>query len=286
MTKELPPEIQKELAELPPLSDCTIKLFQIMGKEDHSLMEMGEVIEKDGPMSVRVLRVVNSAAFPTRKEVTSVRHAVSYLGERLVMGLAINESSGKAINKKLEGYGLEAGELWDMGLWTALASQQINKYTKHKTEDGSTFTAALLHDVGKIILSKFLEGSIPDAIKDMADEQIKDYLALEIEFLNTSHCEVGEELGRQWKLPTAIINVIRFHHNPAEAPEDFRELCYSVYLSDLLSYAKGQDDIGPAFFSKIDEGYLNYFSLNEETIETILSDVTDAYEREKKMYSQ
>jgi len=53
------------------------------------------------------------------------------------------------------------------------------------------------------------------------------------------HCELGERLSQAWKFPEYVSSVTRWHHNPAEAPEEFKAVCRHVYIADTQCCATG-----------------------------------------------
>ncbi len=56
-------------------------ILQELAREDLSLDRLKEILEKDPPLTYKLLKYINSSFFSLRYEVTSIRHALALLGE-------------------------------------------------------------------------------------------------------------------------------------------------------------------------------------------------------------
>ena len=93
------------------------------------------------------------------------------------------------------------------------------------------FTAALLHDVGKLILGKFVKEDI-NTIELKASEGIS-FEAAEHEVLGTDHAEIGAHILKNWSIPQEIVDAVRWHHDPDSA-EKSSILIDVVHVADVL----------------------------------------------------
>ncbi len=96
------------------------------------------------------------------------------------------------------------------------------------------FTAGLLHDIGRLLLSN----SVPDrmlAVEEYMIRQRVDVLSAELHLIGLTHTAVGETLMRHWGLPPLLIDCARCHH---EAVHDgpHRSATHLVYLANQLSH--------------------------------------------------
>jgi HD-like signal output (HDOD) protein len=229
-------EIRAACREIQPLSHSVTRLLMLMGDGKRSAAQVGQVVEADPALTLNLLRTVNSAAFGLRQPVTSAAAAVAYLGDRLVLAVAINCAAGRVFQRPLEGYAGPAGALWRHCLRTALASREIAGRCVRPPDPDTAFTAGILHDVGKAVLSRFLLPTMRDALPE-AD--VHDYLELETKAVGMDHAEAGELLADHWELPAPLRAAIRYHHHPAKAPDGARALCFTVHLADALAIMGG-----------------------------------------------
>jgi putative nucleotidyltransferase with HDIG domain len=129
----------------------------------------------------------------------------------------------------------EAGQLWRHSVVTAAAAQLIARDLED--DQNLIFTAALLHDIGKIILADGLDQTYLKLLQEVEENQ---YSLLEAEkrVLGVQHSEVGGRLMARWKFPLGLVSGIWFHHHPAAAHPHERLAAY-IYVGDLIAYLVG-----------------------------------------------
>ncbi len=287
MTNKISPEeIQKVIASVPLLSASANQLLQTTTDPEHDLMSIVQVVKTDSTLTARVLKVVNSAAFGLINEITSLDRAISYLGERLIISIAIGDCAAQLFNKDLKGYEGEHGDLWRHDLRTAIASREVIAQSHSEINPDLAFTAGLLHDIGKALISDYLHGTAPDVLQKIDNEEISDYLQAEEELIGFDHARAGYELALTWKLPEAITEVIRYHHSPAEAREEFLELVYAVHLGDSIAMMGGCGTGADSMRYKLDNNYNQYIDLQPNVLANIMLTVNDEFEKFERSFSE
>ena len=98
------------------------------------------------------------------------------------------------------------------------------------------FTAALLHDVGKMVLGQFIDDDYA-ALEAAAGSTVSFEIA-EKEVLGTDHAEVGARILEQWSLPEALVHAVRWHHNP-EKSEEVHPSTDIVHVANMLCLMLG-----------------------------------------------
>ncbi len=276
----LPEEIAQKVHSLPTLSSVAMRLVQIVNDEKHNVADMVRVISSDAILTSKLLRLANSAYFARGGEVTSVQRAVTMLGDRLVMGIVLGISNSEVYAKKLDGYAAESA-LWKHSIRTAIAAREMATVAKDKISPDEAFTAGLLHDIGKAVISEFLKGST-DKILYKLDNKVEDeFLGAEQALLGTTHPEVGFALANRWGLPESLSEAIRFHHAPDDAEEKYRTLVYTTHLGDLLSMIGGTDTGIDAFAYRVNPNYINYFTLTIKDVDRILLNIQTEFDAVK-----
>lgn len=270
------------IREIPMLSAVVSRLLEITSNEDHSINDVSRIVENDTFLTSRILRIANSAAFSPIEPIQTVSKAVSYLGEKMLIGIAIGSGSGKVFRKPLEGYESGVGELWEHSLRTAIASREISNLVKKDSISDIAFTAGLLHDVGKSVISEFLEGNTRELTSLCDQGMAEDFLAAEKTMTGTDHSEVGYQLAQHWRLPAALSEVIRYHHHPAQADEGHRTLVYAVHLGDIIAMMGGAGTGADSFAYKIDENYDKYIGISKEDLALVLLKVEVEFSKTKK----
>src|SRR5262249_1915523 len=140
------------------------------------------------------------------------------------------------LSRPIEGYALGPGQLWAHALGTAVGASLVAERSRRASPD-LAFTAGLLHDIGKLAMSVWLERKIPALLKISEIEETP-FDAVERRVLGYDHTEVGAHLGERWNLPQELIEAMRWHHRPDEAPLN-PALVDCVHIADYLSMAMG-----------------------------------------------
>jgi putative nucleotidyltransferase with HDIG domain len=107
----------------------------------------------------------------------------------------------------------------------------------NEEDESLAFTAALLHDVGKIVLAGALEHIYGELVENSQNQQAA-LIEAEKRLLGVQHAELGGRLLARWKFPENIVSAVSFHHQPAAADPHQRLAAY-VYLGNLIAYFMG-----------------------------------------------
>lgn len=236
--KNIPHKIMKEVSSFPSVPRTGFKLRVLLNKADVSITEIEKLLRHDPGLSANVLRLVNSPFFGLSSKVGSLKQAVMLLGIERFAQIAVSASMKKTMEKALEGYEMSPGELW---LHSIAASNIAESLAKSRKIDGiyDVFTSALLHDIGKLVLSKFLKEELQKIKNNTANAIPLD--VAEHMVLGTDHAEIGALILSNWKLPFDIVNAVRWHHCP-ERIENSNKKSDIVYLSNKMCQSNANSE--------------------------------------------
>ncbi len=272
-------ELQTIVKSVPLLSTSAARLLQLTSSSEHELEDVINLVKTDATLTARVLKVVNSAAFGLINEINSIDRAISYLGERIIVSIAIGDCASKLFEKELSGYEAGQGDLWKHDLRTAIAAREVVVQSESKISPDLAFTAGLLHDIGKALISDYLHGSAPKALEMIHEEGSKDYLEAEEQLIGFDHTEAGYELALAWKLPEQLVEVIRYHHAPGRASDEHRPLVYAVHLGDSIAMMGGFGTGADSMQYRLDPGYSEYLTLSSNTLANVMLTVDTEFSR-------
>ena len=193
-------------------------------------------IEKDPVLAAGVISVSNSSMFSPAEPILSVRDAVSRLGARSLMS-AVLASMGPSLPETIEGYQLQGGALWDHAVAMSLATRELAEALDFADPE-SAATAALVSDVGKIVLDPFIVSS-ETSVNDYSYENGVSYDEAERAVFGIDHAEVGADLLERWGLPEPIVQATRWHHDPDQCPEEHRGIAELVHLAESICTIAG-----------------------------------------------
>lgn len=278
-------EIKRNIKKMSLLSKSASQLLDMVGDPEHTLFDVVRIVECDSELTAHVLRAVNSASFGLITPVSTVSRAVSYLGDKMVVSLAINISAPQMFTQPLLGYESEKNALWEHSLQSALSAKEIAPYAMKPVSGEEAFTAALLHDIGKSVISEYIAGSASDIIEKVDALDVEDYIYGEKSYCGIDHCEVGYELAKHWSFPTVLSDVIRYHHNPGEACSDAIHLAYVTHLADMVSMMLGCGTGADCLRHRLHPEYTKYVDLDRSELERIIVEVSAEFANTSKMLS-
>ena len=255
-------KISRSLNRLPAFPATVHKVTSLINNPDSSLSELVEVIRLDQAITANILRMSNSAYFGLRHKVDNVHDAIMYLGKQNVVR-AVMAAGISRFFKDTPGYEAEAKELWEHAVGTALMSQILaKKILKH--EDSQLFTAALLHDIGKVILGEFVGESYHE-IKSIMSMRSCSFLEAEEEVLGVNHAGIGQVITAAWNFPQDIQQAIAYHHRPDRHPGTDSPMPWLIHLADqgclMMGIGGGTDGLS---YHGIDEAMSRYGFTKED----------------------
>jgi len=228
-------KIMAKIDAFPSIPGSAVKLLELLENEDASVKEIEDVLRLDPGMTANVLKLTNSAYFGLPTQVGSVKRAVMLLGMNKIKQLVMASCVGAVMDGPIPGYDLPAGELWRHSIAVSVAAEGLSRELKLKgTED--IFTAALVHDVGKLILGQFIQEDLA-AIDAAAGSDVSFEIA-EKQVLGTDHAEIGARILSHWSLPDDLVHAVRWHHDP-DAAEAQKLTTDIVHVANVLCLMMG-----------------------------------------------
>jgi len=203
----------ENLRQIPALQSLASGFLKATGRDEASLDEIVAVVQKDPALCVRVLRMANSAFVSPDQRIEDIMAAVQMLGVRRVRTLATALFTMRDSNSVAAGFDWK--HLWIHGLATAAVAEELEQRLGLPAQPG-LHLAALMHDVGKIVLST----TEPEAYRAVLVESWQGgprLAALEEARLGVGHGEAGEIFARLNGLPGEIIAAIAHHARPEQA---------------------------------------------------------------------
>lgn len=251
---------------LPPLPATSIRLVNVIGDPSASVTDIVEVIKYDQALTSEVLRLCNSAYFGLSRQIASLNDAMVCLGTLKLLQLVMSVHANAMLNTPQIGYGLEGGMLWRQSVATALAAADFAKRVRYANVN-LAFTSGLLHDIGKIVLSRYVAEEFT-AILTLVNEHKLAFIEAERQVLGFDHTQVGGMVAERWKLPEPIVRCIKYQYEPQRLdPPD--TLVDVIYLGNcvclLMGIALGTDGLS----YRADDAVAARYKLGEADLEAV-----------------
>ena len=239
--------------------------FEVMRKLESPSVEVSEIaaiITKDLAMTTKLLQMVNSAFFGFQRKISTVSDAITILGMETVKSVVFSihvfshYEKSNALKRSLD-------KLWGHSMAVATAAKRI---TFAQTQDtklaDETFTAGLLHDIGKLVLTANLAEQYGEVTRRACEEK-SPLWQIERERLGATHGEVGAYLLGLWSMPISLRETAALHHCPAGCADEIFSPLTAVHVANVFEHERNPDKQGFAPPS-LDEDYLRGLGLAEE----------------------
>jgi putative nucleotidyltransferase with HDIG domain len=258
----------ENISALPTVPGSLKRISSIIEKPSVSLDQIGQFISNDPALTTKILKMVNSAAYGFPGRISSISHATMLLGLNVVKGLLLGVSVFELMEKMMSG-------LWAHSLGCAIAAREIaNKLDIKDPEEISV--AALLHDIGKVIMIMEFHKEYEETIKEASVAECLIYDAEKMFFTET-HPTVGMWLAKKWSFPLNLVEVIAYHHTPQMSKLAAKETAI-VNLADILVRARGIGFAGDNFVPPLSPAAFETLGLSNSDIRDILTRIEETHQ--------
>ncbi len=239
MSKSVPSlpthEIIKAAEKLPPFPGVISKVMSLL-RSMASVKEIEGVIKYDQAIAAKVLAMSRSAYYSRKYEISSLRDAIVALGDQQLIQVVMTACSSRYFECETSGFELREGELWQHAVATALIAETV-AHGLGKDRALTIYTAGLLHDIGKAVMSFYIKTYL-DAILTKMSRNGLTLLEAERDALGMDHQQLGEMIASRWNFPAEVVAGIAHHHDPKQA-KSHRDVAAAIYVADRTATAMG-----------------------------------------------
>lgn len=275
--------ILKSIKTIPAFPATGNKVAQLLNKVDYSVVQVASIIKFDPSITANILKMANSAYFSPLHRISNINDAVIYLGQQNLLRAIQTAGISKYYKKGALGYFDKTTDLWEHCVAVALMSQILSKKITGQ-EDTTLYTAALLHDVGKIIMGEFVRDEMKK-IWLLVELQKMSFLEAEETVLGINHADLGGKIAEQWNFPIEITEAIAYHHRPDLLEKEEKIMPWIVYMADqaclMIGVGGGVEGLAQRAVSQL----LKKFNLRMRDLETSMVLLSDDLDRAKELMS-
>lgn len=223
------------VTNLPPAPQILPELLPLLDQSDIDADRVVRLLTHDPGLTANLLRLANSALLGGSRPAENLAEAITRLGFRRVYELVVAMVGARMLGSAQTGYGMISGELWKHSLGTALAARCLAQDVGEN--ETAAFTAGLLHDTGKLVLSEALAGKYEQIVEE-TERNRRSMLEAEEAIVGAHHAQLGGRLLERWKLPPSLVGAVRHHHAPSDAA-GCTPLAAIVYLGNMVAHCMG-----------------------------------------------
>jgi putative nucleotidyltransferase with HDIG domain len=265
-----PDEVVASLAELPPMPTSIQEVIVACDDHDMTVGQLSQVVLRDQSLTANILKLANSAFYGHARRVTTVTEAVVLLGFSAIKSLAISSHTARLLNRPLPGYGLNQGELWHHSICVAFTARRL-AVEVHLAPVEEAFVAGLLHDIGKTVLSGYMEQAFAE-VSRVSTETREPFHHVEARLLGFDHAELGARVAARWSFPQELEEAIRYHHDPDQATLK-PMLAHVVHVADAVCMMLGQGLGGDGLNYEVSRGSLEILGFDQDRLMRLMDEV-------------
>jgi HD-like signal output (HDOD) protein len=183
---------------IPTLPTVAVRVVRSGTQKSGNAHLLADIIHADPALAKYVLSIASSAAKRPTMPITSLQHAIAWLGLDDVANIAFTLAlQGKMLH--VEGQHRKARRLWRHSLASALWARQLSSTLGRET--GLNYLCGLLHNIGRAV--------ILGAIHEIAERAALHLAGNEYDCLiEIFQCEVSARVISAWALPPPVPAVV------------------------------------------------------------------------------
>ncbi len=216
-----------------------MQLLALLDDPESEARDIVPIIEADPAMTARVITLANSAFFGSRARAANAWSAVMVVGFNVVRALAAAGVLG------IGGDNTDVpNNYYDHCLASAAGASVVAQKTRVRPTDA--FSAALLHDIGALLLFR----SRPTEWREAQEETPMGRRAIlkrEVQVLGTSHDEVAAEVLAYLHFPATIVEAAGQHNlSPWSASSTLAQVVIAgISLAEAAGVASATEPVAP-----------------------------------------
>ncbi len=239
ISAELSKRLSNAVDRMPAFPKSVQRILELTRDINCRPKDLVAVIEKDPVITIKVLKIINSAYYGLPNKITSINQSVIYLGVNTLKNLALSFSTiGMLPSRNAAGFDIQHYLM--SSLVTANITRMLGtNFAATETDSTDCYIAGLLHDFGKVVFALYMAPEFLKALSLSASDGIPLHKAEET-IIGADHTLVGAMLVKKWQFPESLVECIAGHHSSIHASP----LAECLYVADLIAERLGYDSNG------------------------------------------
>ncbi|MCP4713657.1 MAG: HDOD domain-containing protein [Deltaproteobacteria bacterium] len=259
---------------LPALPHVVHQIQEMIHSDTVEIPKIVDILKGDPSLVAQILKIVNSAYYGIPKEVSEVRFAIAFLGlnevYRMVLSLSVINTLSIEDKQELDRF-------WFHSFYAAICTKHLaRKFAQHLSFE-ELWSAAILHDIGKLVYLKFYPAHYHILIKHATETGCM-FSEAESHFGYPSSAYMGSLLCDHWRLPGKVKDACKRHglvclmeSQSDSLTDDFTRMICMGNLMAIMSVGERSDDTNRNIASTI-RAKLQY---NESEFLALMGEIYD-----------
>lgn len=262
----------RAVSALPSLTAVLRRIFAVVEDSNSSVLDITRVLQMDPAITGKVLRLANSAYIGIPHTVSSIQNAVTLLGTSRIQSLILVSILSSV--KKNVCAPFPVISYWRHSVCTALIAEAIAKSLRRfdcAIDENELFSAAILHDIGKLIAATMDSESFVQLYKQSILKEVPFFM---IENEEEAHSSLGGYYAEHWGFPNELKQCIQMHHEPLSDKKLALRISI-IHVADIMSHVLGFKIFSEEVTPMIQEDVLNLIGLPLERLRVIAQSVIE-----------
>jgi len=243
-----PSELLQSYIDIASLPTIYYRINEAINDPRASMAKIGKIISDDPGLTVRLLRLANSAFYGFPSRIETITQALVIIGTRQLCELAMGTTIitlFKGIPEDL----VNMESFWRHSIACGVAAKTLAAYRRENNIE-RLFVVGMIHDIGRLVIYKKMGEQAQEMLSRCKADGGLLFLA-EREAMGFDHSDLGSMLLRMWNLPSNIVEAVGFHHQPHSAKQYPTEAGI-VHLADIIVNAMHLGSSGERFVPTLD----------------------------------
>ena len=268
-----PSELFRSEITLSTLPIILVQINEAIRKPNSSAKDIANVISRDTTLSVKLLKIVNSAFYGYPSRIDSLSRAVLIVGIKQLSALAMGIKI-ISIFKSIPSDLIDMRSFLEHSIGCGIIARILASY-KNIQNIERLFVGGLLHDIGRLILYN----NAPDGAANVLLEarQTSHLLRnVERESMACDHARIGGHLLKKWKLPLSLENIVTYHHAPHKSKDPLEPAI--VHLADIMTNALEIGSSGECLVPPLNPAAWEHVGLSPNILPLVVKQMDAQYE--------
>ena len=267
-----PADLLNQADQLPNVPEVVRELIMALDNPNAKYSEIATKVAKDQTLSLKVLRIVNSAYFGLSRKVASIDEAVVMLGMERLKTLVIASGFAGSV-KQVEGLNLK--QFWSETFRTAEMAKWLAKHSPLVDAD-TAFATGVVHNIGRLLLH-LAEPNRAKAVQQLIQESKSSRSAAELERFGFTSQDAGRELLMKWHFPQEVCDALVQYRKPMSDHSSHlaQVLHLAAFLNACVREGRSKEDMVSNFPIKV--------AMAAEVEMSVLNELENIIERSKEL---
>lgn len=203
----------KNVTESFALPDICTRIKELLDDNCSTADDIAEVVALDPSLSVKLLKLANSALYNFPSAINTIGKAVNVIGGKALYGLVITETASSAF-RHFENNAINLERFWQQSVYCSLIAKELASQAKLKDIE-RYFLLGLLHNFGELAVA--VQSPEKAMLCEQYTEKMKPWQQQRT-ILGYTYANVSAEILKLWGLPEELYRPI----------EHFNEVMYAL----------------------------------------------------------